>query len=70
MSSENLFNFEKLVVYQKSLTFIDRVYEVTEMFPASERFNLVDQFKASKLISLFHAAFYLNSPSSCLLPPN
>jgi len=45
MSSENLFNFEKLVVYQKSLTFIDRVYEVTEKFPSSERFNLVDQFR-------------------------
>lgn len=45
MNSGNVFNFEKLIVYQKSLTFIDRVYEVTEKFPSSERFNLVDQFR-------------------------
>jgi four helix bundle protein len=45
MNNENVFNFEKLAVYQKSLTFIDRVYEITEKFPSVERFNLSDQFR-------------------------
>ena len=42
---ENVFNFEKLLVYQKSLDFIDNVYDITEKFPASERFNVIDQFR-------------------------
>jgi hypothetical protein len=33
MSNENTFNFEKLIVYQKSLSFIDSVYETTDKFP-------------------------------------
>ena len=42
---ENVFNFEKLLVYQKSLDFIDNVYDITEKFPANERFNITDQFR-------------------------
>jgi four helix bundle protein len=42
---ENVFNFEKLIVYQKSLDFIDVVYEVTANFPSSEQFNLISQFR-------------------------
>ncbi|HEX8515138.1 MAG TPA: four helix bundle protein [Bacteroidia bacterium] len=45
MIKENTFNFENLMVYQKSLVFIDRVYALTETFPAIERFNLSDQFR-------------------------
>jgi four helix bundle protein len=39
------FDFEKLVVYQKSLDFIDQVYVLTEQFPSHERFNVTDQFR-------------------------
>ena len=42
---ENVFNFEKLLVYQKSLDFIDNVYDITEKFPAIERYNVTDQFR-------------------------
>lgn len=45
MNNSNVFNFEKLLVYQKALIFIDRVYEITESFPSIERFNLSDQFR-------------------------
>jgi four helix bundle protein len=43
--NENVFNFEKLLVYQKSLDFIDTVYKITDSFPQNERFNLIDQFR-------------------------
>jgi four helix bundle protein len=53
MNNNNRFHFEDLVVYQKSLLFVDRVYEITEKFPSSERYNLVDQFRrAATLIAL------------------
>ena len=42
---ENIFNFEKLIVYQKSLDFIDCVYDLTDKFPQNERFNLIDQYR-------------------------
>jgi four helix bundle protein len=42
---ENVFNFEKLLVYQKSLDFIDKVYDITDKFPISEKFNITDQFR-------------------------
>lgn len=51
--NENIFNFEKLLVYQKSLDFIDNVYDITSKFPSSEKFNIVDQFRrASTSIAL------------------
>jgi four helix bundle protein len=43
--NENVFNFEKLLVYQKSLDSIDVVYKITDAFPQNERFNLTDQFR-------------------------
>ena len=39
------FSFENLQVYQKSLDFIDLVYDVTTQFPKSELYNLTSQFK-------------------------
>lgn len=51
--NENVFNFEKLLVYQKSLDFIDTVYKITDSFPSNERFNLTDQFaRAATSIAL------------------
>lgn len=55
MSKENieLFDFEKLKVYQKSLDLIDNIYNVADQFPAKETYNLALQFKrAANSISL------------------
>jgi len=47
MSNENieLFDFEKLNVYQKSLDLIDFVYDITEDYPPKELYNITAQFK-------------------------
>lgn len=44
-SNRDFFNFEKLLVYQKALDYIDFVYVLTEKFPKDEIFNLTSQFK-------------------------
>lgn len=47
------FNFENLVVYQKSLNYVDFAYEVSNKFPSKELFILTSQFlRASLSISL------------------
>jgi four helix bundle protein len=43
----NLFDFEKLTVYQKALDFIDEVCKVSENFPAREMFKLTAQFRGA-----------------------
>jgi four helix bundle protein len=49
----DLFRFEKLIVYQKSIDFIEFVYTLTKKFPNDEKGNLTDQFKrASVSVSL------------------
>ena len=40
-----MFRFEKLGVWQKSVDFADRVYEVTRGFPADERYGLTSQLR-------------------------
>ena len=40
-----LFKFEDLKVYQKSLDFIDMVYEISSHFPQEERYGLISQFR-------------------------
>jgi len=40
-----MFNFEKLEVWQKSISFADLVYTVTRAFPADERFGLTNQMR-------------------------
>jgi four helix bundle protein len=55
MSEEKieLFDFEKLKVYQKSLDFVDYVYEIVAKFPEKEKYDLSRQFKrAAYSISL------------------
>ena len=48
-----MFNFEKLLVYQKALNYVDFVYTVTDKFPKDEIFGLTAQFKrASYSIAL------------------
>ncbi len=38
-----MFNFEKLNVYKETLIFIDLIYKLSEKWPSSERYILVDQ---------------------------
>lgn len=51
--NDDIFKFEKLVVYQKSLDYIDFTYETSGKFPANEIFMLTSQFvRAAQSISL------------------
>ncbi len=38
-------NFEKLDVWQKTIDFVDLVYNETRGFPAEERFSLTNQLR-------------------------
>lgn len=50
---ETKFAFEDLKVYQKSLDFIDLVYDICETFPKEEAFKLTSQFtRAANSIAL------------------
>ena len=40
-----MFRFEKLLVWQKAITFADQVYSVTRGFPSDERFGLTSQMR-------------------------
>ena len=44
---DNIFKFEKLIVWQKSLDFIDYIYNLSEKFPLNERFGLQSQIRRS-----------------------
>ena len=35
----------KLIVWQKAIDFVEKIYKVTEQFPADERFGLVSQMR-------------------------
>ena len=39
------FKFEDLIVYQKSLDFVDYVYSITTEFPKEEMYGLSSQYK-------------------------
>ncbi len=39
-------NFRELIVWQKSVDVVIRIYEITKKFPDSERFNLVSQMQS------------------------
>ena len=43
------FDFEHLVVYQKSLALIEDVYRLTHAFPSEERFGLTDQLRRAAI---------------------
>jgi four helix bundle protein len=40
-----MFNFEKLDVWQKSISFADAIYDHTRNFPVDERFGLTNQIR-------------------------
>ena len=41
----NMFNFERLEVWHKSIEFADTVYSATRSFPSDERFGLTNQMR-------------------------
>ncbi|MEK6616846.1 MAG: four helix bundle protein [Bacteroidota bacterium] len=45
MNNENIFHFEKLIVYQKALEYVDFVYSLCEKFPSYEAYGLYSQFR-------------------------
>ena len=44
---ENVFKFEKLIVWQKSLDYVDLIYKLSSNFPIEERFGLQSQIRRS-----------------------
>ncbi|HWA08260.1 MAG TPA: four helix bundle protein [Opitutaceae bacterium] len=44
-----MFNFEKLEVWQKSVSFAGLVYELTKKFPNEERFGLTNQMRRAAI---------------------
>ena len=44
-----MFNFEKLVVWRKSIALADLVYRLTKSFPSDERFGLTNQMRRSAI---------------------
>lgn len=53
MESHELFNFEKLIVYQKALDYVDFVYILTDKFPQHEIYGITSQWRrASSSIAL------------------
>ena len=51
--SDQVFKFENLTVYQKSLEFIDTIYSITVKFPKEEQFRITSQFiRAAHSIAL------------------
>ncbi|WP_417430500.1 four helix bundle protein [Halpernia sp.] len=39
------FKFEKLIIWQKSMDFGEEIYEISNIFPKDEMFNLVSQIR-------------------------
>jgi four helix bundle protein len=51
--SEEKFDFENILVYQRSLDYVAFIYNIVSKFPKAETFSLSDQFKrASVSVSL------------------
>lgn len=56
------YKFEELRVYQKSLEFIDEVYDIAKDFSNDERFGLTSQYlRAAQSIALSLAVLIHNS---------
>ena len=46
---EVTFNFEKLKIYQKALSFVDFVYKIARSFPKDEKYGLSAQYKRAAI---------------------
>jgi len=49
VTTDNVFNFEKLTVYQKAISYVEFIYKLTKQFPKSEQFGLTDQFRRASV---------------------
>lgn len=45
MENNNIFNFEKIEVWQKAMDLTVEIYKITNDFPKSEQFSLTDQLR-------------------------
>ena len=46
---KELFNFEKLEVWNLAIDFVDKIYECTNSFPKSETFGLSNQLRRAAI---------------------
>lgn len=44
-----MFKFEELKTYQEALVFIDSIYQITQSWPKTEIFGLVDQLRRAAI---------------------
>ena len=40
-----MYNYKELIVWQKSMTLVEKVYKLTSNFPAEEKFGLTSQIR-------------------------
>lgn len=45
MSSENDGSYKNLIVWQKSIILVKLIYQLTQRFPAEEKFGLISQMR-------------------------
>lgn len=46
---QQLFSFEKLLVWQKSIKLVTSIYDLTKKFPTDEQFGITSQIRRSSL---------------------
>jgi four helix bundle protein len=49
-------NFEKLNVYQRGLSIVDDIYEITKKYPKEEMFLLINQFRRASVSIVLNIA--------------
>jgi four helix bundle protein len=47
MEEKKIFSYRDLIVWQKSMDFVDLIYQQTDLFPDSEKFGLTNQIRRS-----------------------
>jgi len=53
---KDMFNFEKLEVYQESIVLVDQIYQIVNVWPKNEQFSLTDQFKRASISIVLNIA--------------
>lgn len=52
----NTYKFKKLEVWQKAISFVTDIYELTVKFPPNERFGLTDQLRRAAISIVLNIA--------------